>query len=173
MLGIGTSSIQIISGIGGSVVNEVILEDGGEHCCPPCASLDGGFLIAWPQSKSHGASFAGSSFFATVCNCNIDQYFAINTLHLCTQNVAGKLQDFFVFHDGWFSGELSNHTTATEICPYMGRCCSWHTSGGVVLHPHQLAGGDVRGANQSHGDLPCWPSNHTTPSAASGACYKT
>jgi len=76
------------------------------------------------------------------------------------------------FRHWWFSCERSNHTTATELCPDMGRCCSWHTSGGVVLHPHQAAGGDVRSANQGHGGLPCWPSNHSTAAAPVKVCYE-
>lgn len=89
------------------------------------------------------------------------------------ENVGIALEATVKISDHGGSGvERSNHTTATEICPYVGRCCCWHTSGGVVLHPHQLAGGDVRGTNQSHGVLPWRPSNHTTPSAASVACYE-
>jgi hypothetical protein len=71
------------------------------------------------------------------------------------QNFRIATKTVVVVDDHGGSGvEQSNHTTASQICPNMGRCCSWHTSGGVVLHPHQLAGGDVRGTNQSHGVLP-------------------
>jgi len=54
----------------------------------------------------------------------------------------------------WFSGERSNHTTATQFCPHMGRCCSWHTSGGAVLNPDQLAGLEIRGGDEGHGVFP-------------------
>lgn len=68
---------------------------------------------------------------------------------------SGDVVDPVDFRHWGFSGERSNHTTATELCPDMGRCGSWHTSGGVVLHPHQLAGGEIRGTYQGHGGLPC------------------
>lgn len=55
---------------------------------------------------------------------------------------------------GWFGGERSNHTTATQFCPHIGRCCSWHTSGGVVLDPDHLAGLEIRGGDKGHGVFP-------------------
>ena len=116
----------------GSVVNEVILDDGGEQWCSPCASLDCGLFSATPESKSHGASLFGSILFATLCNCSIDQYFAINTLHLCSENVAGKLQDLLVLHDvvrlrtiKSYHGDrtLPRHGTVLLLA-HQWRCCS-------------------------------------------------
>lgn len=58
------------------------------------------------------------------------------------------------FRHWLFGGERSNHTTATQFCPHMGRCCSWHTSGGFVFDPDQLAGLEIRGGDEGHGVFP-------------------